>query len=185
MTISQHAAAAPFAWIAEEAQSTEWNYVAAYGPSGYAAYVKLDFLTHESGVQGSSNGAWSPPISDTEQIAIAAALLSESGISTPTELFFCIWDGWPDLSALKDFKVEIPNRDYHLLKGTLNDLLGGWEIDGVRLPEPAFMWPTDRSWTITKDVDFNSATVALSANLSPDLLFSESRLQASRIFPYS
>ncbi|GAB3598913.1 hypothetical protein GCM10027586_01290 [Kineococcus gypseus] len=53
--------------------------------------------------------------------------------------------------------VRLPHRDHHLFEGTVDDL-GDW---GPALPlrpfesapVPAFVWPADHAWCLTRDVD--------------------------------
>lgn len=180
MGVSQHPDVTPFSWIVDESESTGWNYMAAYGPSGYSEYLKLDFAREPDAPQVVH---LSPSTSEAEQIGIAAARLSAS-LGGSTRCFFCIWDGWPDLPALDNIKAEIPYRSYYLLRGEVSDLTDGWSIGGIRLPEPAFVWPTDRPWIIAKDVDFDAATAALSRDIPSGLIVGDTRLRASLISPY-
>ncbi len=60
--------------------------------------------------------------------------------------------------------VSLPERDYHLFRGTVDDL-GDWGPDlpaapSGWAPDPAFFWPADHAWCITRDVDPHYATIA-------------------------
>ena len=62
-------------------------------------------------------------------------------------------------SVLDGPKVRIPNRAYYLFHGALSDL-GDWGAAGMwpgqpraSMPDPAFIWPADRTWCVANDVD--------------------------------
>ncbi len=62
--------------------------------------------------------------------------------------------------------VRLPERDYYLFRGTVTDL-GDWGPDlpttpSGWAPDPAFTWPADHAWCITRDVDPHYATIAAS-----------------------
>ncbi|WP_432573021.1 hypothetical protein [Kineococcus sp. SYSU DK005] len=62
--------------------------------------------------------------------------------------------------------VSLPERAYYLFRGTIDDL-GQWGPDlpatpSGWAPDPAFVWPADHAWCITRDVDPHYATIAAS-----------------------
>jgi hypothetical protein len=64
-------------------------------------------------------------------------------------------------------KVVVPNRTYSLFRGNISDL-GDWSVDDTwtQPPRPdtppAFVWPADRAWCISNDVDPHWIGVAAS-----------------------
>lgn len=85
-------------------------------------------------------------------------------------------------------KVVIPNREYFVFRGALSEL-GNWDIgptvsdgDKANLPYPAFIWPADRTWCITNDVDPHWAGIGASA-AAIDQLLVDPRLDAIRADP--
>src|SRR5699024_4953922 len=90
------------------------------------------------------------------------------------------WDGWiaqgPDEDALSfplevgdGPKVVIPHRAYVLFHGSLTEL-GEWGVaertpgySRPDMPDPAFIWPADRAWCVTNDVDAHYAGIGASA----------------------
>jgi len=59
--------------------------------------------------------------------------------------------------------VRLPHRSYHLFRGTTRDL-GDWGPTVAlrpheQAPVPAFVWPADRAWCVTRDVDPHYAGV--------------------------
>lgn len=78
-------------------------------------------------------------------------------------------------------RVVVPHRAYWLFRGPLADV-GAWENargwpERLRLdtPEPAFVWPDDHAWCLTKDVDPHWAGVGGTRALV-DRLVSDPRL---------
>ena len=51
-------------------------------------------------------------------------------MSTPEECYFCVWEGYSDVSLRSDVRrgplVEIPHRRYALFRGARADI-DGWE----------------------------------------------------------
>lgn len=70
--------------------------------------------------------------------------------------WFLLWDGFGGLDP-RPFgaqpKVRHRARDYHLLRGPLS------ARDGFDHP-PSYVWPDDRSWCLTTDIDFYWAYLA-------------------------
>ena len=70
--------------------------------------------------------------------------------------------------------MRLPERDYYLFRGAVTDL-GDW---GAGLPtgpsgwapDPAFIWPADHAWCLTRDVDPHYATIAASRSAITALL---------------
>ena len=70
-------------------------------------------------------------------------------------------------------KLELPDRAYFLFAGALSlfedrlwQVRSGWDGDGT----PNLLWPTDRSWCLASEIDFDSTIVGGSADLIRDLL---------------
>jgi hypothetical protein len=75
-----------------------------------------------------------------------------------------------DLSAPK---FSLPNRDYYLFTGALQDSLkiGDWPTDDWFLPQPPnLFWPDDRSWCVASEIDFDSTLVGGTQQLISDIL---------------
>jgi hypothetical protein len=53
-------------------------------------------------------------------------------------------------------RVTLPHRAYFLFRGAAADL-AGWEG-----PDPAFVWPADRTWCLADDVDPHYAGIGAS-----------------------
>jgi hypothetical protein len=77
-------------------------------------------------------------------------------------------------------RLSHPHRDYLLLHGPLRAALGiGHQITADwRLPQsPSLLWPSDRSWLLATEIDFDSTLVGGSAKLAEELL-QATRLEA-------
>lgn len=80
-------------WIAASGQS--WDRLAAFGPSGFAAYARLRFLPDPAFEGQSENDvdlAEDAP-SETAQLRVVLGVLARH-TRTPDDCYFCLWDGW-------------------------------------------------------------------------------------------
>ena len=84
-----------------------------------------------------------------------------------------------DQSVLDGPKVAIPHRNYYLFRGPLTDF-GVWGapdylpgMPRTDMPNPAFIWPADRSWCLANDVDPHWAGIGASTAAIDELLRSE------------
>ncbi len=152
-------------WIVDGDQP--WHTLVGFGPSGLPAYSRLRFLP-DPAYQGQSEhdvhlGADVP--SETDQLRTVLDTLARY-TSTPNQCYFCLWDGWASnsepafpASVLTGPKVMIPHRAYYLFHGALSDF-GDWGAaemwpgqPRLHLPDPAFIWPAERTWCVANDVD--------------------------------
>ncbi|NLE78037.1 MAG: hypothetical protein GX610_00370 [Rhodococcus sp.] len=165
MSITRCAELSPAAWLEERGE--HWDYLAARGPRCFDRYARLRFIPDPSYPGQSENDVRATPdaLSDNEQIGIVLADLSEY-TNTPEDCYFCIWDGWPSFDPHDPTpKVSIPNRDYFVFHGMLSDF-ANWDAQIQALlrwdfeaPIPAFVWPADRAWCVTCDIDPHFASI--------------------------
>lgn len=101
-----------------------------------------------------------------------------------------MWDGWgehafPDV-VLRTPRVVVPNREYYLCRVSLPDFVSGaiedsWQAEtDCFMPPPAFIWPSDRAWCITQDVDPHWAGIGAEQALI-DPLLTEPRLDVVQV----
>lgn len=130
------------------------------GPASFEAFARLRFIPDPSG-PGQAEADVEVPDGHPSDIAQArrALHLLARFTATPQECYFCLWDGYSDAplppEARRGPLVELPHRRYALLRGSLSDI-DAWETDlggGQPIPPPAFVWPADRRWCFTSDVD--------------------------------
>jgi hypothetical protein len=131
-----------------------------FGPAGYESFARLRFIpdpTRPGQAEADAELSDDHP-SDIAQARRALHLLARF-TATPEDCFFCLWEGYSDIElppeAMRDSLVDLPHRRYALLRGSLDDI-DGWEEDlggGAPIPPPAFVWPADRRWCFTSDVD--------------------------------
>lgn len=180
---------APATWIATSNEHW-WNMVT-LGPPGFPAYARMRFIPDPAYEGQSENDAvrQNDALSDTDQLRIAVGtLLQHTG--SPTEGYLLLWDGWGDdsfpESVLRTPRVVVPSREYYLCRVSLPDFVSGaieesWQAERDRLmPPPAFIWPSDRAWCITSDVDPHWAGIGAEQALI-DPLLTEPRLDVVRV----
>ena len=181
-------------WIT--AGDEHWWDLVTLGPTGFPAYARLRFIPdpayagqseHEGACQ---NGALQDDApSESEQLRIAVEVLLQHA-SSPTEGYLLMWDGWGEdqfpAPVLRTPRVVTTGREYYLCKVSLPDLVSGavedwWEAEtGCPMPNPAFIWPSDRAWCITSDVDPHWAGIGADQAVINTFL-TESRLDVVRV----
>lgn len=180
-----------------------WWDLVTLGPPGLPAYARLRFIpdpayegqSEHEGARQSGILSNSDALSDSDQLRIAVGALSRQG-GSPTEGYLLIWDGWgEDLfpeSVLQTPRVPIldgelsPPRGYYMLQLPLQDFVSGavessWHTSkGLPMPTPGFIWPADRAWCITSDIDPHWAGIGADPALIRSLL-NEPRLDVVRV----
>jgi hypothetical protein len=86
------------------------------------------------------------------------------------DCFHALWDGWGwvDGSGVALPRLRLPGRDYLVFRGLLQAALNmGWHGSptGFQPQSPSLLWPTDHSWCIGTEIDFDSTLVGGSADL--------------------
>lgn len=100
---------------------------------------------------------------------------------TPDECFVGIWNGlgwgfekvyselFDGFSRWKNFKkfFELPHRDYYLLQCDILESLkiGPIIFDHLNFERPNLMWPRDKSWFISNEIDYDVTLVGGSEEL--------------------
>lgn len=136
-------------WIAESA--VPFATLVTFGPDGFEAYARLRYIPdpQRPGQKEMDVDLPDDHPSDSEQAARALNVLA-GFTATPRECFFAVWEGYPDLPLPRDVPLfEVPNRRFALLSGSL-DATRAFFAD--KQP-PAYVWPADRRWCFTSDVD--------------------------------
>lgn len=150
-------------WMIE--QGLSWQRLAGRGPIGYQDYARVRFIPDPSlsGQQANDVSFEQRELKENEQVGVALNILSRY-TSTSDDCYFCMWAGWSSITIDSPPNFVIPNRDYWLLRGTLVDYADWNSDDPARwsygnAPDPAFIWPADRAWCVTNDVDPHFATI--------------------------
>jgi len=94
---------------------------------------------------------------------------------------------WFPVSVLAGPKVRIPNREYMLFRGHLDDV-GHWAATDPttgssrdeELLAPHLLWPAHRRWFAATDVDSDSTCVGGSQGLT-DAVITDPKLDAERV----
>jgi len=174
------------AWLTVTGQP--WHELVSLGPTGFPAYARLRFLPDPrfAGQREDEVDVGGEGPSEAEQLRRTLDTLADN-TTAPDDCWFCLWDGWySDLwgdggatpggrgpafgpAVLEGPKVVVPHRAFFLFRGPLSDL-GDWgaaeDSPGrprLGMPLPAFVWPTDRAWCVTRDVDPHWAGIAADA----------------------
>lgn len=152
--------------VADDATSGDWllqsgtipSDLITFGPMVYPAYARLNYAdaTLEDDAEAPTD------ITLVREMAVVLGTFT----TTPDDCYFCVWDGYAGSFLSDEFarlrkRVQIPGRDYVLFTGPLS-ALHEWENEfgrGGPAPAPAFMWPRDRRWCFTSDVDTEWATI--------------------------
>jgi hypothetical protein len=183
-------------WIV--ASHIPWKGLVTIGPGGFSAYVRVRFIpdpTHVGQRENEADLDGSPD--EVEQWRAMLQLLSEE-TADPDDCYFGLWDGWgfpeparrwPTFAVMDSGAFSV--RAYYLFHGSLSDV----EISGTPAhagiwsrPEfasggtPAFVWPADRTWCITADVDPHWAGIGASKP-TIDRLIADHRIDAVRTDP--
>ncbi|BAH51822.1 hypothetical protein [Rhodococcus opacus] len=145
-------------------QGLSWWRLAVRGPVGYPKYARVRFIPDPDfpGQKANDVEFDQKELSEKEQVGVALDVLSRY-TTTPNECYFCMWTGW-DTAIPVAPNFVFSNRDYWLFRGTLTDYADWNDSDPVRWPygyspDPAFIWPADRAWCVTNDVDPHFATI--------------------------
>ena len=159
-------------WI--QTSNQHWNQLVTLGPPGYDAYARLRFIPDPTQPdQSEGDVPFDPgPDAPSENDQMRSALTLLTAHTTTERCYFAIWDGWGLLPTDKTTaRLQLPNRDYFLFHGAVTDLGNGEQWNRVLSgpagawpsgPDPAFVWPADRAWCLTKDVDPHYATIGAS-----------------------
>ncbi|MHA4849895.1 hypothetical protein L1080_010120 [Rhodococcus sp. MSC1_016] len=162
-------------WL--ERRDEEWSRLAARGPVAFDKYARLRFIPDPSNPGQREGDAQRDPegLSDNEQLGVVLADLAPF-TGTPDNCYFCIWDGWPSFAAADALpKISIPNRDYFLFHGTVDDC-ADWDaqletlLQDIGAPTPAFVWPADFAWCVTCDIDPHFASIGAGSDAIDRLL---------------
>ena len=163
-----------------------WGRLVTLGPAGFAAYARLLFLPDPTSEGQDETDAPGPKGAARESALLDLALeVLARHTSTPDACWYAVWEGWPDLppALLGRPRVAVPYRPCYLLHGTLSDCTSAHRLPGRRpLPDPALLWPADRAWCLTDDVDPHWAGIGGSAAAVEELL-ADPRLDVVRADP--
>lgn len=174
-------------WLVD--QSTPWGQGISPAPGGFTSYARIRFIPDPEFFGQSSVGANLPDriLSDKEKIEIALKILYKY-TQTSEECYYAMWDGWGTDGINRNTpKMHLPDRDYWILRGNIEDFSSWNAIDPIvwpygLAPNPAFVWPADRAWAITYDVDDHYAIVSADEGAIQEIVANK-RLDGVRVAP--
>ncbi len=142
------------------------------GPMCYEAYARLLFVPDPE-TRFAAEADITLPDEHPTEVALVASTVRMLAATDPSsnQLWFCIWDGYSDMPLPVSPSIDLGIRQYALARGTFSDWLTWSEQVGVSGSRPpAFMWPDDRSWCMTSDVDPHWAVIGATASMITGLL---------------
>jgi hypothetical protein len=160
-------------WITTSAWP--WDRLVTFGPEGFEAYARLRVIPDPER-PGQHEGDVEPiGLSEVAQLRIAVGLLA-AHTRTADAAYVAWWDGWPgtlagfDRADLEASRFDVPHRSFFLFQGSLAGF-DAWATRADSASEycPAFVWPADRAWCVTFDVDPHWAGIGAAAAAIEDL----------------
>lgn len=150
-----------------------WDRLVGFGPGGFESYARLRYVP-DPAVEGQrENDVVSHGITEMEAVSQLCRLLAVE-TATPEDCYFCLWEGWPEAREHIEAKatVHVPNRNYYLFQGSIEDV-GRWGLPGEdRMQPAAFIWPADHAWCFASDVDPHWAGIGATKSTIARLLSS-------------
>jgi hypothetical protein len=177
---------APAVWL--ESSRTPPQQLITLGPSGYEAYARLRYIPDPTAPGQLETDAEIPadhPLCGAQ--ARRALTVLGDFTDAADDCYFCIWEGVAGnvFSAVERQGplVTLPHRRYVLFSGRLSDYTeGGAERFDDSGPVPAFVWPADRRWCFTSDVDPHWAEIG-AEEVAVERLLSTKGLDVVRAIP--
>jgi hypothetical protein len=176
----------PADWFAR--RDEPWGELVTKGPAGFESYARVRYLEEDR---------------ISQRVLFARLRVHLAGwTTTPGDCFHGLWDGavsamlgdpargispWFPASILAGPRVRIPNREYLLFRGHL-DQVGHWGATDPTtgssrdqdLPAPHLLWPADRRWFAATDVDSDFTWVGGAEGLI-DAVTTDPKLDAERL----
>jgi hypothetical protein len=95
--------------------------------------------------------------------------------STPLRCWFCVWEGWGGMANPTRARVQLPARNYLLVRAPITAALGAFEFIGAR--GASLWWPDDRAWFVATEIDFRWTYVGGSTGCI-DAVLSDGEIEA-------
>jgi hypothetical protein len=180
VTLTPCSGLSPADWLSSS--TLPWDGLVTFGPAGFAAYARLRFIpdpTVAGQAETDADVAEVHPRDEDQLRRLVAALAPHTG--TPEEVYVAFWDGWGDEvfppTVRAEPRLHLPHRAYHLVRGNIVDVTPDgrptWPGEpALAVPVPAFVWPADRAWCITHDVDPHWAGIGAAAHVIDELVTS-------------
>ena len=76
------------------------------------------------------------------------------------------------VGIMKSVRFKLPNREYLLMRGPLSEATKiGWVFSESFHPQsPNLLWPSDQSWILVTEIDFNVTLIGGSESLVTAIL---------------
>lgn len=174
-------------WIT--GSTTPFTQLITFGPAGFDAYARLRFIPDplEPGQDEAQVDLPADHLHDLVQTQLALHRLADFTESASV-CFFLVWEGYSDVDlpsqVTEESLVVLPHRRYALFQGPLVgiDAFANQLGSGKSIAPPAFVWPADRRWCFTSDVDPHWAGIGASTT-AIDALVSDPSLDVVQASP--
>lgn len=158
-----------------------WDEIA--GASGRVPHPEMQWeniIESANATDTDNQASWQPAIGAMpKELARYVAQLLGGFTSTPSWIWFCVWEGWGDLrvrpgqtatlstrptrrprpryakTRSPSPAVNLPHRGYYLFRGQLTDIEESFGADSWI--SPSLWWPDDRSWFVSTEIDLPSS----------------------------
>jgi hypothetical protein len=145
-------------------------------------YARISGTDDRSFPNEGPEGIWRPYDGDLpSEVADPLLPILRGTTSAPERCWFCIWNGYGQLQALKNAGthslVRTPGREYVLLRGAIEQVTVFGVMEPFAVDGPSIWWPDDRAWCVATEIDLDSTYVGASAECIAAIL-EDDRLEA-------
>lgn len=135
MTLTWCSDVSPARWIADA--EVPWDRLVSFGPDGFPAHARLRFLPDPAYPGQSENDVEEPDgaLPEGEQLRIALEVLA-AHTRTPSDCFFCVWEGFADDTAAVADDTPIIDDPAEIARLELAGFEPAVHPDGSESPPP-------------------------------------------------
>lgn len=147
--------------------------------AGLVMYPGIKWPDIESELDNTKGGSPQDGTMDDSSFVRFLRVIRERSASN-SELIAGFWDGLYDFAILDAPTATLGLREQVLFKVGLDALISA--VDSSYAQAPGVLWPTDRSWYMSTNIDYNSTIIGGSGGLIAALIADRS-LEAIEISP--
>lgn len=146
---------------AVDAGGQEVTWATAAARFGRRAHAQMQWQAITQPARGKMVFQEPPTGSLPEKQSLALVDILRRHTTTPEVCYFAVWDGWgalhPGLPWNDTVRLHLPDRDYYLLRGTID--AAAKSVSPTYWQSPSLWWPSDRAWCVATEVDLMSTYV--------------------------
>lgn len=168
-------------WWASDTEPISWQTVAQQ--LDFSSVTAFDATRELFSIPAAQDAGYSssPGALDIGTATTLVELLTVA-TTTPDDAFVAVWEGWGDAPPQRfpgAAHLDTPGRGHFLLRGPLTGALDTVSATGGDRPAAGLWWPTDRSWFVATEIEFEWTFVAGEQTLI-DRLLADDRLEVAR-----